>query len=224
MGARGPAPVCFPGGGAWSGHHRAPGARARRELRNVRCSRRTNGREPTLAVVAGLRGDFYTVSLKPRRYDVQSVIGKPRRRSIREAAHPKAPLLAPGHDRRRRRGVESRWRSQSFVRIGRSYRHPISKTVVRRPARPQPRSERHVGARNRHQLRAASSSASGGSTARVLLPEPIPELHCPGLSWRRTLGRAGAGKHFATCASQESNCPGNAAGLRVGVPLTAPRR
>ena len=129
LGARGPAPVVFPSpvalGPASIAHPvRVPDA----SLRNVAVFAQDEWRvRPTLSVVAGLRGDFYTVVTEPTPgYDVQSVIGN--------ATPPIDPAKLPDPNGARYArqamtgdiGIVSNpdGAINPFVRLGRSYRHP----------------------------------------------------------------------------------------------------
>ncbi len=129
LGARGPAPVVFPSpvalGPASIAHPvRVPDA----SLRNVAVFAQDEWRvRPTLSVVAGLRGDFYTVVTEATPgYDVQSVIG-----NATPAIDP-SRLPDPNGARYSRQamtgdvGIVSNpdGAINPFVRLGRSYRHP----------------------------------------------------------------------------------------------------
>ena len=129
MGARGPAPVVFPSpivlGPASVAHPvRVPNA----YLRNVALFAQDEWRvKPKVSVVAGLRGDFYTVATEATPgYDVQSIIGN--------ATPPVDPLKLPDPNGARysRQALTGDFGVVSnadgvvspFVRFGRSYRHP----------------------------------------------------------------------------------------------------
>lgn len=129
LGARGPAPVVFPspvqlGPATIANPVRVPDA----SLRNIGVFAQDEWRvRPTLSVIAGVRGDFYTVVTEPTPgYDVQSIIGdatpaidtsklpnpngatysrQALTGDIGLVANPDGPL-------------------NPFVRYGRSYRHP----------------------------------------------------------------------------------------------------
>jgi outer membrane receptor protein involved in Fe transport len=129
MGAREPVPVVFPSpvalGPATIAHPaRVPDA----SLRNVAVFAQDEWRvRPTLSVVAGVRGDFYTVVTEPTPgYDVQSVIGNA------TPAIDQSKLPDPDGARYARKamtgdiGIVSNpdGAINPFVRLGRSYRHP----------------------------------------------------------------------------------------------------
>jgi outer membrane receptor protein involved in Fe transport len=129
LGARGPAAVVFPSPvalGPPSVAHpvRVPHA----SLRNTALFAQDEWRvKPNLSVVAGLRGDFYTVATEPTPgYDVQSIIGN----ATPPVAADKLP--DPNGARYTRQaltgdiGVVSNADGvvSPFVRFGRSYRHP----------------------------------------------------------------------------------------------------
>ena len=129
LGARGPAPVVFaspvPLGPAAIAHPvRVPDA----SLRNVGVFAQDEWRvKPTLSVVAGLRGDFYTVVTEATPgYDVQSIIGNA------TPAIDQSKLPDPNGARYVRKaltgdiGVVSNpdGAINPFVRFGRSFRHP----------------------------------------------------------------------------------------------------
>jgi outer membrane receptor protein involved in Fe transport len=129
LGARGPAPIVFPSPvalGPPSIAHpvRVPDA----SLRDVAVFAQDEWRvRPTLSVVAGLRGDFYTVITEATPgYDVQAVIGNA------TPAIDQSKLPDPNGATYSRRaltgdiGVVSNpdGAVNPFVRLGRSYRHP----------------------------------------------------------------------------------------------------
>jgi hemoglobin/transferrin/lactoferrin receptor protein len=128
-GARGPAPVVFPspvqlGPATIANPVRVPDA----SLRNIAVFAQDEWRvRPTVSVVAGLRGDFYTAVTEPTPgYDVQSIIGN--------ATPPIDPSKLPdpnGATYSRQAltgdiGVVSNADGalNPFIRFGRSYRHP----------------------------------------------------------------------------------------------------
>ena len=129
LGARGPAPIVFPSpvplGPATIAHPvRVPDA----SLRNIAVFAQDEWRvRPALSVIAGLRGDFYTVVTEPTPgYDVQSIIG--------DATPPidQSKLPDPNGATYSRKaltgdiGIVSNpdGALNPFVRFGRSYRHP----------------------------------------------------------------------------------------------------
>ena len=129
LGARGPAPVVFPspvplGPAAIAHPVRVPDA----SLRNVGVFAQDEWRvRPTLSVVAGLRGDFYTVVTEATPgYDVQSIIGNA------TPAIDQSKLPDPNGARYARKaltgdiGVVSNpdGAINPFLRFGRSFRHP----------------------------------------------------------------------------------------------------
>ncbi|HET9705373.1 MAG TPA: TonB-dependent receptor [Vicinamibacterales bacterium] len=129
LGARGPAPVVFPSpvrlGPASVAHPvRVPNA----YLRNIALFAQDEWRvKPNLSVIAGLRGDFYTVATEATPgYDVQSIIG-----NATPTVDP-AKLPDPDGARYTRQaltgdiGIVSNADGvvSPFVRFGRSYRHP----------------------------------------------------------------------------------------------------
>lgn len=129
LGARGPASIVFPSpvalGPATIAHPvRVPDA----SLRNIAVFAQDEWRvRPALSVIAGLRGDFYTVVTEPTPgYDVQSIIG--------DATPPidQSKLPDPNGATYSRKaltgdiGIVSNpdGALNPFVRFGRSYRHP----------------------------------------------------------------------------------------------------
>ena len=129
MGARGPAPVVFPSpvavGPPTIAHPvRVPDA----SLRDIAVFAQDEWRvRPTVSVVAGLRGDFYTVVTEATPgYDVDAVIGNA------TAAIDRSKLPDPNGATYARKaltgdiGIVSNpdGRINPFVRFGRSYRHP----------------------------------------------------------------------------------------------------
>jgi hemoglobin/transferrin/lactoferrin receptor protein len=129
MGARGPAPIVFPspvqlGPPTIANPVRVPDA----SLRNIALFAQDEWRvRPTLSVIAGVRGDFYTVVTEPTPgYDVQSIIGN--------ATPPidQAKLPDPNGATYSRQaltgdiGIVSNADGavNPFLRYGRSYRHP----------------------------------------------------------------------------------------------------
>jgi hemoglobin/transferrin/lactoferrin receptor protein len=129
LGARGPAPIVFPspvplGPAAIAHPVRVPDA----SLRDIALFAQDEWRvRPALSVIAGLRGDFYTVVTEPTPgYDVQSIIGNA------TPAIDQAKLPDPNGATYSRRaltgdiGVVSNpdGAVNPFIRYGRSYRHP----------------------------------------------------------------------------------------------------
>ena len=129
LGARGPAPVVFPSpiqlGPATIAHPvRVPDA----SLRNIALFAQDEWRvRPTLSVMAGMRGDFYTVVTKPTPgYDLQSIVGNAtppidasRFPDPNGATYSRKALTGDI-------GVVSNpdGALNPFIRYGRSYRHP----------------------------------------------------------------------------------------------------
>jgi hemoglobin/transferrin/lactoferrin receptor protein len=129
MGPRGPAPVVFPspvalGAAAIAHPVRVPDA----SLRNVAVFAQDEWRvRPALSVIAGLRGDFYTVVTEATPgYDVESLIGNA------TPAIDRSKLPDPNGARYSRRAMTGDvgvianpdGSVNPFVRFGRSYRHP----------------------------------------------------------------------------------------------------
>ena len=129
LGARGPAPVVFPSpvplGPATIAHPaRVPDA----SLRNIALFAQDEWRvRPALSVIAGVRGDFYTVVTEPTpNYDVDSIIANA------TPAIDRSKLPDPNGARYSRQaltgdvGIVSNpdGAVNPFIRFGRSYRHP----------------------------------------------------------------------------------------------------
>jgi hemoglobin/transferrin/lactoferrin receptor protein len=203
LGARGPAPVVFPSPvalGPPSIAHpvRVPDA----SLRDVAVFAQDEWRvKPTLSVVAGLRGDFYTVITEATPgYDVQAVIGNA------TPAIDQSKLPDPNgatYSRKAMTGdigvvANPDGAVNPFVRFGRSFRHPNLEEMLfaGHGDERQPAAERDGRARDRQQLRRRREVPFRiVQRRRLLFLQPVPELHRAGPGGREQRvrpARAGA--------------------------------